>query len=130
MDGTQTLRLFVSEDEAEPERVDQLTRYLRDQLVALDVAEVTAIRSGEIPAGARSGVGIAVGGLLVGLMKSQDSIRAVMSLIVRWLDRSPVGGRSVRIEMDGDVLVLSRASAAEESQLIDLFVSRHLRDGA
>jgi hypothetical protein len=33
--------------------------------------------------------------------------------------------RTVRLELDGDALELSQASAADQQRLIELFVSRH-----
>jgi hypothetical protein len=36
----------------------------------------------------------------------------------------------VRLELNGDVLELSEASAADQNRLIELFISRHAAAGA
>jgi hypothetical protein len=61
------LRLFLAEEDADPERLDTLTRYLRADLVDLDVEDVCPLPADTIPPGARSGIAAVVGGLLVNL---------------------------------------------------------------
>jgi hypothetical protein len=86
---------------------------------------VTAPQAGDAPAGARV-VGVAaVGALLVALGQSADGLRSVVLAIGDWLRRGEKAGRTVRLELDGDTLELSRASTAEQERLIELFVSRH-----
>jgi hypothetical protein len=123
MDGQ--LRIQVSEDGADAERLDTLTRYLRRDLIELDVDNVTALAAGPPPAGARAIDATAVGGLIVALGNSADGLRAVVAAIQSWLGR---GGtrRTVRLELGGDALELSQASAADQERLIGLFISRHL----
>jgi hypothetical protein len=119
------LRLQVSEDGADAERLEQLARYLRVELLPLDVDDVTSAPAGEAPPGSRA-LGIsAVGALLVALSQSADSLVSVLTAIGGWLRRGDGPARSVRLELDGDAIELSRASAADQEQLIKLFVSRH-----
>ncbi len=123
MDGE--LRLQLSEDGADAERLAALTGYLRAELLQLDVEDVTAVKAGEPPPGARV-VGVtAAGGLLVTLGQSAKGLRSVVSAIRNWLRRGEGSGRTVRLELDGDMLELSHASAADQDRLIELFVSRH-----
>jgi hypothetical protein len=49
----------------------------------------------------------------------------VVSAISAWLRRGEGTRRTVRLELDGDALELSQASAADQERLIELFVSRH-----
>jgi len=121
------LFVYVAEDGADAQRVDLLTGYLRTELLQLDVAdvEVSVLHEGQLPPGARAIDVVALGGLLVSLGKSSDAVRSIVSAVGRWLHRSPNRGRTVRVELDGDVLVLSEATAVEESRLVDLFVARH-----
>jgi hypothetical protein len=119
------LRLQLSEEGADPERLAALTGYLRAELLQLDVEDVTAPQAGEAPPGARV-VGVAeVGALLVALGQSADGLRAVVSAISAWLRRGEGTRRTVRLELAGDALELSQASAADQERLIELFVSRH-----
>jgi hypothetical protein len=117
--------VFVSEEGSDAERVDLLTGFLRGELLTVDAVEVSTMRADQLPPGARGIDAAAVGGLIVGLGRWDAAIRSVIRVIRRWLDRSPHEGRSVRIEIEGDVLVLSDASRAEESRLVNLFIRRH-----
>jgi hypothetical protein len=119
------LRVQLSEEDADAERLDELTSSLRQELLQLDVEDVTALRAGEPPPGARGLDVAAVGALLVGLGSSADGLRAVISAIKGWLTRGWGGHRSVRLEIDGDVLELTEASAADQDRLIGLFIGRH-----
>jgi hypothetical protein len=119
------LVVHLAEDGADPERLDELTRFLRDELLQLDVDDVTALRVGEPPPGARVFDVIAVGGLLVSLSRSAEGLRQIVSAIRKWLARGEGARRTVRLEIDGDALELSEASAADQERLIGLFVSRH-----
>jgi hypothetical protein len=127
MDGE--LRLFLEEDGADAERIDQLTGHLRREIDQLEVEDVRGLPVGEAPPGTRGLEIMAVGGLLVTLGKSAQSLAAVVGAIRGWLARSPGPVRTVRLELGGDVLELSQASAAEQQRLIDLFVARHAGEG-
>jgi hypothetical protein len=119
------LRVLLSEDGADAERLDGLTRFLRQELLQLDVADVMALRAGELPAGAR-GIDVAVvGGMVVTLGHSVEALGAVVSAIRRWLGRGEAACRSVRLEIGGDVLELSEASVADQERLVGFFLSRH-----
>jgi hypothetical protein len=119
------LRLLLSEAGAGAERVEKLTGYLREELVQLDVGRVTRLSAGPPPPGARALDVVAVGGLLVSLTSSAVSLTAVISAIRSWLSRDEGRHRTIRLEIDGDVLELSDASAADERRLMGLFVGRH-----
>jgi hypothetical protein len=119
------LRLHFAEDGADPERVAVLTGYLRDELRQLDVDDVSALSAGVPPPGSRAFDAVAVGGLLVTLGRSADGLRSVVGAVRKWLARGDGVRRTVRLELGGDVLELSEASAAEQQRLIDLFVRRH-----
>jgi hypothetical protein len=123
MDGQ--LRIQVSEGGADAERLDALTGYLRRDLLELDVADVTALPAGAPPPGSRAIDPVTVGGLMVSLGSSADGLRAVVTAIRSWLSRGAGPKRTVRLELGGDALELSEASAADQERLIGLFISRH-----
>jgi hypothetical protein len=123
MDGE--LRLQISEEGADAERLDALTGYLRGELLQLDVENVVALQVGEPPPGARVFSVAVVGGLLIALGQSAEGLRSVVSAIKDWLRRGEGTPRRVRLELDGDALELSQASEADQDRLIELFVSRH-----
>ena len=123
MDGQ--LRIQVSEDGADAERLDALTAYLRRDLIELDVDDVTALAAGPPPPGSRAIDATAVGALMVALGSSADGLRSVVSAIQAWLGRGSGVRRTIRLELGGDALELSQASAADQERLIGLFISRH-----
>lgn len=127
MDGE--LRVHLAEDGADPERLATLTGYLRRELLLLDVDEVRAAPAGPPPAGSRAFDAVAISGLLVTLGHSADGLRAVVGAIRRWLARGDGVRRTVRLELDGDVLELSEASATDQDRLVSLFVDRHAARG-
>ncbi len=128
MDGE--LHLQLSEDGADAERLAVLTGYLRSELLRLDVEDVRALPAGEPPAGARAFDVAAVGALLIALGQSAEGLRSVVSVIAGWLGRGEGKGRAVRLELGGDALELSQASAADQERLIELFVRRHTEETA
>lgn len=119
------IRVQVSEEGADAERLDSVTGYLRRDLAQLDVDDVTALPAGPPPAGARAIDAVAVGGLLVALGNSADGLRSVVDTVRDWLRRGDGARRSVRLELGGDALELADASAADQERLIGLFISRH-----
>ena len=118
--------LDVLEDGADDERLDTVTRHLREELGHLDVGEVVPARGGTAPAGSKGFDVVAVGGLLLAVANS-TALRAVVMTVRGWLGRSPQPDRKVRLEVDGDVLELSGASSAEQDRLVELFVARSRR---
>jgi hypothetical protein len=119
------LSLYLSEEGADSERVDTLSRYLRAELFELDVADVTALPAGEALPGTRSGVVAVIGGLLVNLGDAAQGLASVVTAVREWLKRGETQQRTVRLELDGDVLELSQPSPADQERLIELFISRH-----
>jgi hypothetical protein len=119
------LRLQLAEDGADAERLDELTSFLRAELLQLEVEDVTRLRAGEPPPGARVFDVIAAGGLIVGLGRSADALRGVVAVVRKWLARGDQVRRTVRLEIDGDVLELSEVTVAEQDRLIGLFIRRH-----
>lgn len=119
------LRLLLAEEGADAERLDTLTGFLRTELLQGDVEDVTALRTGAPPPGARAFDVVAVGGLLVSLGPAAAGLRSVVSAIRTWLSRGHGTVRTVRLELDGDVLEISAASVADQDRLIDTFLVRH-----
>ena len=120
------LRLHLSEEDADAERLAVLTGYLRAELLRLDVVEeVSALPAGEPPPGARVFGVVTVGALMIAVGQSFEGLRSVVSVIRDWLSRGEGTGRAVRLELGGDTLELSQASAADQERLIELFIRQH-----
>jgi hypothetical protein len=115
----------LAEEGADAERLDGLTRFLRQELRQLDVDDVTALRAGAPPSGTRAFDVAEVGGLLVTFGRSAAALRSVVSAVRTWLARGEGSRRTVRLELGGDVLELSDATSIDQERLVELFVSRH-----
>lgn len=121
------VRLQLSEDGADAERLDTLTGHLRNELRELDV-EVAGVPAGTAPPGTRALDPVAIGALLVTVGQSTLALRDVIATVRGWLSRGAGTRRTVKIEIDGDTLELSEVSAAEQDRLVELFVGRHTAD--
>ena len=121
---TTTVRLDVAETGSDAERVDQLTRALRDELRQLDVDDVRAGNGSPAPDGARGVDAATVGTLAVALFGS-GGLTAVVAAVRDFVDRGASSSRSVRLELDGDVLELTGASSSEQQQMVEAFLGRH-----
>lgn len=119
------VRVELAEDGADAERLEEVTGFLRRELLQLDVADVAAVPAGEPPPGSRAFDVLAIGALLVTLGKSAEGLRSVVDAVRHWLTRGGGVRRTVKLEIGGDVLELSEASTADQQRLIDVFVSRH-----
>jgi hypothetical protein len=119
------VRVSLSESGADEEHLDTLTRQLRDELRQLDVRDVAlAPADTEPPPGTRGLDVVAVGQLLVGLI-GPEGLAAVLVTVRGWLGRGQSARRTVRVEIDGDVLELSGASDEDQERLVKMFLSRH-----
>lgn len=119
------VRLTLAEEGADAERLDQVSGFLRRELLDLDVDTVTPLPAGEAPPGARGFDVATVGGLLVTIGQSTQALQAIVTTVRAWLGRGGAVRRSVRVEIGGDVLELADASAEEQDRLVDLFLRKH-----
>ncbi|MFE9611176.1 hypothetical protein [Streptomyces sp. NPDC006012] len=126
--GTGTIRLAVSgAADVDQDELDQLTAMLRRQLLELDVTDVRMARSGgAVPEGAKPGELIAVGALVVSL--APTVLRPALRLVETWMQNRPV--RTVKVDVDGRTLELGHASAEQQQQLLDAFVTELRTRGA
>ncbi|RSN40726.1 hypothetical protein DMC64_33700 [Amycolatopsis sp. WAC 04197] len=122
---TAAVRVQLGEEGADAERVERLAGYLRGELIDRGVSDVKALPAGEAPPGSRGFDVATAGGLLVTLGKSADGLRSVVVAVREWLSRGGRVKRTVRLEIDGDVLELSEATLTDQDKLVDLFVRRH-----
>jgi hypothetical protein len=117
-----TLRLDAGDD-VDSAGVDELTRQLRRELLQLDVESVDLARAGPPPSGTRAVDVAAVGTLVVTLFQSTGLLGAVVGAVQSWLSAS--GRRSVRLELDGDVIEVGGLSSVDQRRLIATWIARH-----
>ena len=103
------------------EELDDATVRLREELLELDVEAVERPAAGPAPPGSRGLEIAALGTLLVTL--AHEALPVVLATVARWVSRH--GERSVTIELDGDRIEVSGASAEDQRRLVDAFLARH-----
>ena len=108
--------------DAEPEEIAEATLQLRREIEELDVEAVEVPKAGQAPAGTRGAEVAALGALAVTVANSQ-LLGPVLAAIRSWLAGSPQ--RTVKLELDGDVLELSGISAADQRRLTEERLRRH-----
>lgn len=121
-EGTRQLRLKVDDEDADPEQLADLTARLRDELLDLDVEAVERPGEGLPPPGTRAAELVAVGTLLASFVKP-DLLMGIVSAVRSWLGGS--GRRTVKLEIDGDLLELTGVSPKEQQRLTDEWLRRH-----
>ena len=112
----------VPEPGADPEAVAEGARQLRRELLELDVDAVGAAQADQAPPGSRGADAAVLGALVVTISQSQ-LLPTVLDTVKTWLTASRQ--RSVRLELDGDVLDLAGVSAGEQRRLTDEWLRRH-----
>jgi hypothetical protein len=125
------LHILLAEEDAEAERVAELTGYLREELLGLDVADdVTTLPGGEVPPGARAVDVTQIGSLVVTLGSSATALSQVVTVIRSWMGRRHDTRTSMRLQMGDDVLEVSEATDDQIAEAFEIFVQRHSPAGA
>jgi hypothetical protein len=108
--------------DSDAEEVAEATLQLRRELLDLDIDAVELAGAGEAPAGSKAVELAALGALVVTVAQSQ-LLAPVIAAIRSWLGGAPQ--RSIKLELDGDVLELTGLSSREQRRLTDEWLSRH-----
>jgi hypothetical protein len=108
--------------DAAPEEIAEATLRLRRELLDLDVEAVELPSAGEPPPGTRA-VELAALGVLVVTVAQSKLLAPVVTAVRAWLGGAPQ--RSIKLELDGDVLELTGVSSKEQRRLTDEWLRRH-----
>ncbi|WP_432120142.1 hypothetical protein [Streptomyces sp. bgisy032] len=131
MENTQnTLHILLTEEDADAEQIAELTGYLREELLDLDVDDVRTAPGGEPPPGARAVDVTQIGALLVTLGSSATALNQVITVVRSWLGRRHDTHPSLHLKMGDDVLEVSEATDDQVSEAFRIFVQRHSPAGA
>src|SRR5262245_26240747 len=119
----------VQDRDADDAELERALLQLRAELTELDLDAIVPRPAGEAPPGAKSGAITAVGGLIVTITPTIEAIAALVGVIQGWLRRGGGGGtgRTVKLEIDGNVLELTGASSALQERLADVWIREHAR---
>lgn len=120
------LTVRVHDDLADRDEVAAMTAGLRRELLDLDVAAADPVPAGPAPPGAKAVDLEALGALLVTIAES-PVLAAVVSAVTAWL--AGRRQRSVKLEIDGDVLELTGVPSGEQRRLTQTWLARHSRPG-
>ncbi len=120
------LRVELSEEAADRVRLDTLTRQFRRELrQVVGVEDVTAAPAAvSAPPDAKGLDAAAVEALLVAVGTAGQGFAAVVLMAREWRKRDS-RTRKVRLEIDGDVLVIEGEPDSADDRLTAEFIERH-----
>ncbi|MGH3798683.1 MAG: effector-associated constant component EACC1 [Pseudonocardiaceae bacterium] len=112
-----------TDPEADAEELAKLAVDLREQLLELDIERADPAIAGQAPPGTRAGEIFVAGALTVMLAHSSGLLTALVETVQSWISLS--GGRSVKLQIDGDELEVTGITRADQRELIQAWVDRH-----
>lgn len=118
----------IDEEGADAERLQILTDGLREELLELDVQDVTSVRGGQVPPGSRGVELAAVGALLVSIKGSADLLRSVVNTVRSWLSGRHTAPRTVELTIGDKTLLVTDTSSDQQERLIEQFLRSIARE--
>jgi hypothetical protein len=113
--------ILIGEEGADPERLAELTVWLRQELLAQLPVEAVTLERTEAPAGSK-GIGAVVLGQLLVTIGGSSVLVALVQAVQGWLMRHE--RRNVKVQCGDAVLELSGTSAADQQRLIQVWIER------
>lgn len=120
---TKRVVLSVSEDDSDDVYLDELARQLRSRLLETDVESVVPLTTGQVPDGTRSVLAETAGALVLAV--APLGLAGLVGVAQEWARTAIPRHRSVRLEIDGDVLVLGGVTREKQDEMIADWVKRH-----
>jgi hypothetical protein len=117
------VRVALTDSSLDDEALADMAEQLRAELAELDVDDVAPVVEGDAPPGTKAIDLLAVGALVVKFVSSRKVLTNVVDVVRDWMTRN--GGGSIRLEVGGDVIELSNATADDRRALIDSWIERH-----
>jgi hypothetical protein len=112
-----------AEPDADREELVALAVRLREWLLPVGVESVGLVAAGPAPSGTRSAEVFVAGVLTVLFARSSELLGKLVDVVQSWLSSS--GARSVRLELDGDVLEVTGITRGDQRELIQIWIDRH-----
>jgi hypothetical protein len=118
------LLVRILEPGAPPDDLEEQRLRLREELLQLDVDDVTRPpASAPPPPGARAIELAQVGTLLVAMKSSVELMKQVIETIRSWLREDPERGRTVELVLGSDRITLTGVAREHQDRLIEQFVA-------
>jgi hypothetical protein len=112
------------EPDVDSEEVDRSVRQLRAELENLDVESVIPVTSENAPPGAKGVDPFSLGALLITLTATGGVVTTLIEVARDWLARH-AAARRIYVTIDGDTIVVEKASVQERGALIEAYLRRH-----
>ena len=112
------------EPDVDPDEVDRSVRQLRAELENLDVESVAPVTSENAPPGAKGVDPFTLGALLITLTTAGGVVTTLIEVARDWLARH-AAARRISVTIDGDTVVVEKASVPERGALIEAYLRRH-----
>jgi hypothetical protein len=109
--------------EADAEELAELAVQLRGRLLELDIERADPATAGPAPPGTRAGEIVVAGAMTVMLALSSGLLTELVKTVQLWVSHR--GGRSVKLELDGDVLEINGITREDQRELIHAWIDRH-----
>jgi hypothetical protein len=109
--------------DTDSERLAELTRRLRAELLDLDVDAVKPMTAAGAPDCAKGVELLAFGALVVQFVLQEEVLTSIVDGVRSWIQRQ--SARSVKLTLDGDSLEVTGLSSSEQDRLVELWVARH-----
>jgi Tfp pilus assembly protein FimV len=109
---------------ADAEELDQQLRWLREDLLELDVQAVDRVSSQAAPEGAKAPAADLASTLVIALSNSAV-LAALVGVLRTWLSRG--SGRKVKLQIGADSIEIEGLSTADQDKLIEQWIARNAR---
>ncbi len=109
--------------ETGPEADAEELAALAVQLLELDIESAEPATVGPAPPGTRASEILIAGALTVMLAQSPGLLTAIVETMKSWVALS--GERSVKLELDGDVLEVNGITRSDQRELIQAWIDHH-----
>jgi hypothetical protein len=112
------------EPDVDPDEVDRSVRQLRAELENLDVESVAPVTPENAPPDAKGVDPYSACALLITLTTTGGVVTTLIGVARDWLARH-AAARRISVTIDGDTIVVEKASVPERGALIEAYLHRH-----
>ena len=120
-----TMRIAIEpESGIDGEELDQQLRWLREELLELEVEAVDRVSGDTAPDGAKAPAADLASTLVIAFSNSAVLV-ALVGVLRTWLSRG--SGRKVKLQIGADSIEIEGLSTADQDKLIEQWIARNAR---